>query len=92
MSDANPLGAVDISDPDKAMELGAEFAGDILKVISSTILAAPMHARVAFFEAHLATLIGGMKAVLGEELAAEAFDEIRSMCFAGRKERRPSLH
>lgn len=83
---------LDISDPDVAMRLGSELAGDLLRSVGGGLVAIPVQSRVLFFQAYIAVLIGGMKAVVGEDLTKSSFDHLQRCLVESEREPKPNLH
>ena len=70
---------IDISDPMVAQLLGEALASDLLREVSPHVMIVSPTSRAAFFQAYLAVMLGGMRASLGDPMAAAVLDEIQRL-------------
>lgn len=85
-------GAGDLNDPDMAMRLGQELASDLLRAVGAGLVAMPIEARLMFFQAYFAVLLGGCRAVVGEELTRSTFEHLERCLIDAPFEAKPRLH
>lgn len=74
------------------MRLGQELASDLLRSVSAQLVTIPIDARVAFFQAYMAVLVGGMKGVMGEQFTRASFEFLQQALIDPPAKPKSSLH